>query len=172
MILTGPEYNINNGIVFDLLQSLAGPAWAWINNYERVRDGRNAWKALMAYYEGDSMQTRSKQQCYEEISQAVYKGYSRNFNFSSYVTIHQQAHQDLMRMGEPVPENKKVRDFLDGITNSQCVNIKFSVISNPIYMNDFLQMVNFCASTIDLTSKNTSDQWQISEFNCGNRGRG
>jgi hypothetical protein len=49
VILTGSEYNINNGIVFDVLQSLtlAGLAWAWINNCERVRDGRNAWKALI-----------------------------------------------------------------------------------------------------------------------------
>jgi len=37
-ILHGPEYNVNNGIVFDLLQSLtlAEPSWAWISNYERV----------------------------------------------------------------------------------------------------------------------------------------
>ncbi len=90
-ILHGPEHNTNNSMVFDLLQSLtlAGPAWAWINHYKRVRDGRNAWKALIAYYEGDSMQTRSKQQCYEAISKAVYKGHTRNFDFASYVTIHQ-----------------------------------------------------------------------------------
>ncbi len=46
-ILHGTEYNRNNGIVYDLLQSLTlnGPAWAWINGYQRSRDGRNAWKA-------------------------------------------------------------------------------------------------------------------------------
>jgi hypothetical protein len=43
-ILQGPEYKVNNDIIFHLLQSLmlAGPAWVWINNYERVMDGRNA----------------------------------------------------------------------------------------------------------------------------------
>ena len=63
-ILQGPEYNINNGIVFDLLQSLTlqGPAWAWISAYEQVRDGRSAWKALISFYEGDSMKTRTKQE--------------------------------------------------------------------------------------------------------------
>jgi hypothetical protein len=77
-------------MVFDLLQSLtlAGPAWAWINNFERVRDRQSTWKALIAYYEGDSMQTRTKQQCCEAISKAVYKGHSRNFDFTAYVTIH------------------------------------------------------------------------------------
>ena len=40
-ILTCPKYNINNGPVYDLLQylTLNGPAWAWINMYQGVRDG-------------------------------------------------------------------------------------------------------------------------------------
>jgi len=65
-ILFGPEYNVNNGIVYDLLQSLTlnGPAWSWISSYQRARDGRNAWKALITYYEGNAMQMRTKQQCY------------------------------------------------------------------------------------------------------------
>ena len=159
-ILHGPEYNVNNGIVFDLLQSLtlAGPAWAWISNFERVRDGHNVWKALISYYEGDSMQTRSKQQCYEAIAKAMYKGHSRTFDFTAYVTIHQKAHQDLTRLGEPVPENKKVQDLLNGITDPQCANIKLGVLSNHVHMNDFLQTVNICTSAINLLIKITSDQ--------------
>ncbi len=35
-ILQGAEYNTNNGIVYDLLQSLTlnGPAWPWINGFQ------------------------------------------------------------------------------------------------------------------------------------------
>jgi hypothetical protein len=57
-ILVGPKFNTNNGIVFDLLQSLTlnGPAWSWISAYQRSHDGRAAWKALVTYYEGDAMQ--------------------------------------------------------------------------------------------------------------------
>jgi hypothetical protein len=132
--------------VFDLLQSLTlnGPAWAWINNYERVRDGRGAWKALITYYEGDSMKTRAKQECYDSIAKVVYKGNSRTFDFTT------QAHQDLLRLGEPIPENKKVRDFLSGITDAQCANIKLNVLANPLYMNDFASMINYCATAINM----------------------
>jgi hypothetical protein len=37
-ILHGTEYNINNELVYDLLQSLTlnGPAWSWINMYQHV----------------------------------------------------------------------------------------------------------------------------------------
>jgi hypothetical protein len=75
-ILTGPEYNINNSLVYDLIQSLTlnSPAWAWINIHQASRDGGNAWKALLNYYEGESARTRGKQECYDAISKATYLG--------------------------------------------------------------------------------------------------
>jgi hypothetical protein len=179
-ILTGPEFNINDGLVYNLLQSLTinGPAWAWINAFQRSRDGRNAWKSLISCYEGDSAKTRSKQECYDSIAKANYQGPRRNIDFSSYVAIHQNAHQDLISLNEPIPENKKVRNFLNGITDPQCATIKFNVLSNNTYMKDFHEMVNYVASAIDITTKNTSTAArQISELNRsnisnGSRGRG
>jgi hypothetical protein len=40
-ILHRAEYNTNNGVVYDLIQSLMlnGPAWSWINAYQRTHDG-------------------------------------------------------------------------------------------------------------------------------------
>jgi hypothetical protein len=171
----GPEFNTNNGIVFDLLQSLTlnGSAWSWISNFQRSHDGRGAWKALIMYYEGDTMQMRSKQQCYDAIAKASYQGARRNFDFSSYVAIHQQAHQDLERLGEPIPENKKVRDFLHGITDSQCSNIKLNVLSNPMFMNSFSQTINYIATAIDMIGKNSSiTSRKISDMNSNQGGRG
>jgi hypothetical protein len=59
------------------------------NSYEHARDGRNEWKALITYYEGDSMKTRSKQECYEAMAKVSYKCNTFNFDFTSYVAIHQ-----------------------------------------------------------------------------------
>jgi hypothetical protein len=105
------------------------------------------------------MRTRSKKECYKSIAKATYQGTKKNFDFSAYVAIHQQAHQDLIRLGEPIPENKKVHDFLHGITDPQCSNIKLSVLANPIFINDFPQAVNYMASAIDLMTKNTSNAY-------------
>jgi len=157
--------------------TLNGPAWSWVSAYQRSRDGRAAWKALITYYEGDAMKMRSKQQCYDAISKANYQGTRRSFDFGSYLAIHQQAHQDLECLGEPAPENKKVRDFLQGITDAQCSNIKLNVLSNPEFMNSFSQAINYIASAIDMISKNTagSSTRQISEYSTNegqnNRGR-
>ena len=158
-ILFGPEFNINNGTVYDFLQSLTlnGPAWSWINTYQRARNGRAAWKALVAYYEGDAMRTRSKQDCYQMITCTNYQGPRCNYDFNTYVSTHQQAHQELSRLGEPVPENKKVRDFLSGISDPLCTSIKLTVLSSNTLMNNFLQAANYVAGAIDMMQKNSSN---------------
>ncbi len=161
--------------MFNLIQSLTinGPAWPWIQSYQSSRDGRRAWKALV-----DTMQTRSKQECYDSIAKAHYHGNRRNFDFNSYVQVHQLAHQDLQRLGEPIPENRKVRDFLMGIVDPQCATITLNVLSNETYMNSFSKAVNYITSAIDLIARNsTSMSRQVSEYNTsatpsGRSGRG
>jgi hypothetical protein len=96
-------------------------------------------KSHIGYYEGDSAKTRSKQKCYDSIAKANYQGPRKTFDFSCYVAIQQNAHQDLICLNEPIPENKKVRDFLNGITDPQCATIKLNVLSNNTYMNDFMK---------------------------------
>jgi hypothetical protein len=67
----------------------------------------------------------------------MYQGNKRNFDFGLYMAIHQQAHQDLIHLGEPIPKNKKVGDFLQGTMDYQCHNIKLNVLSGPMFMNNF-----------------------------------
>ncbi len=42
--------NDNKGKVCDFLQSLKlyGSAWPWVNAFQRMHNGRGAWKALLA----------------------------------------------------------------------------------------------------------------------------
>jgi hypothetical protein len=64
------------------------------------------------------------------IKRAEYKG-AKNFDFDLYKKIHTQAHTDLKRYGEPVPETKKVKDFLDGITDASLQPVKFTIAGFP-----------------------------------------
>jgi hypothetical protein len=52
-----------------------------------------------------------KNAAYNSLIKANYQGPKRNFEFSTYVTIHQKVHEELTCFGEPVPELKKVWDF-------------------------------------------------------------
>lgn len=71
----------------------------------------------------DAVKAHTKQESYQAIAKANYQGPRRNYNFSTYVAVHQQAHQDLLHLEEPIPENKKVQDFLAGITYPECDSI-------------------------------------------------
>ncbi len=112
--LQGNAYDKDNNAVFDSLKSrlLNGPAWTWIQDFDRRRDGRGAWKALQSHFEGVGGQIRLKTAAYASIKRAEYKG-AKNFDFDLYKRIHTQAHADLKCYGEPVPKTKKVEDFLD-----------------------------------------------------------
>jgi hypothetical protein len=107
-ILYGAEFNTNNGLSYDLLQSLTpyDPAWSRISAYQQNRESRGAWEALIAYYEDDEMKMPSKQECYDAMSKAAYQGVKHNFDFSTHAVIHQQAQHDLVNLGEPILENK------------------------------------------------------------------
>jgi hypothetical protein len=73
-----------------------------------------------------------------------------------YVSTHQQAHQELERLGEPIPENKKIRDFLSGILDPLYASIKLTVLSSNVIMNNFLQTANYIAGAIDIMQKNSN----------------
>jgi hypothetical protein len=56
---------------------------AWINHYERARDGRKTCQSLVADHKGDSMKTRYKQECCESIAKTSYWGVTRSFDFNT-----------------------------------------------------------------------------------------
>jgi hypothetical protein len=105
---SGMFFDSDNNAVFDSLKSflLGGPHWTWIQEYECRRDGRRAWLTLKEHFEGPSSQIRLKASAYASIRRAEYKG-SKNFDFELYPRIHTQAHIDLARYGEPVPEQRR-----------------------------------------------------------------
>ncbi len=72
----------------------------------------------------------------------------------------------MLCLTKPIPENKKVRDFLTGITAPQCAPIKLNILSNKGFMNNFLETVNYVAGAIDMLQKNANPTFhQIAQVN-------
>jgi hypothetical protein len=172
--LSGPDFAFDNGNVYDLLKGLilAGPAWPWMQEHDKKQDGRKAWKSLTAHYEGDSVVNRNKEAAYASILKAEYLGDRRHFTFETYVTLHQQAHLDLERYGEAVPESKKVRDLLAGIKDGNALAAKLTVQATPMFMNDFSQATNFLATCLDTGTKRSVRNISQVEVRGGYQGRG
>jgi len=171
--LAGPKYEEDNGKVFDLLKSwtINGPAWTWMRAYNSIRNGRQAWLALVNHFEGDAQRDRVKDAAYAAIAAARYYGDKKKFTFETYVTIHQDAYADLEQYGEIISEGKRVRDLLTNIKdNSPAANAaKGTILATPTLRTSFANAVAHLSTTLQLGQ--TQDTRNISSINSGT-GRG
>ena len=70
--------------------------------YDRSRNGRSAVTALRMQCEGDASNALRKARAYAKLENALYKGERKKFPFSRYIAIHQECHNELESLGEPV----------------------------------------------------------------------
>jgi uncharacterized phage-associated protein len=129
--------------------------------FNSTRDGHAAWLALIEHYEGDAQRDRVKDAAYTAISQARYFGDRKKFSFETYVTIHQEAFEDLEQYGQQIPADKRVRDLLQGIKDPKANAAKETVLANATLRNDFLAAVSHLATSLQL-------QGSISDSNIRN----
>ncbi len=148
----GLEYETDNGRVYDHLKSwtLNGPAWTWIRSFNNARNGRAAWLALLDHYEGDAQRDRVKDAAYAAIAQARYFGDRKRFSFETYVTIHQDAYEDLEQYGQVISADKRVRDLLQGIKDPKANAAKETILANNHLRNDFTSAVTHLATSLQL----------------------
>ena len=155
MILSGGDMAHDNHQLYDTLKGLlqAGAAAPFMAPHNRSRNGRLAYLAVKAQAEGQSALSSRKANAYAMIATARYTGKSR-FTFDAYVARHQKAHNELFLLEEPVPENKKVTDFLAGIEDSSFTTFKGVIIGDHDKFNNFevcQQYLKSCSTTLQAT---------------------
>jgi hypothetical protein len=118
-LLGGRHYNLDNRRVWNELKPLVvdGPGWVFIKTLEDTKDGRTAILTLKRQNEGENSIMIRKQKAYTALKNLAFTGPRKHWTFSQYVTGHQKAHNELEACREPVPETKKVTDFLGGIAD-------------------------------------------------------
>jgi hypothetical protein len=114
---TRSHFEADNRTLYDEFKPLIvdGPGWSFVKRFDKTKDGRRAVLALKTQAEGISAQLTRKQAAYAKLASAAYNGPRKGYDFSSFVAMHQDAHNELLDLDEPVPESKKVTDFLKGI---------------------------------------------------------
>jgi hypothetical protein len=145
---TGPSFQRDNHTLFDLLKvlSIDGSCWNFIEQYKTTRNGRAAFLMLKKQAEGDYAQTAKKNQAYLLIEKAHFSGKGK-FTLAQYTSVHQSAHNKLEACGEPVPETKKVTDYLLGITADALATAKNITHSRNDLSTDFSACQQFMLST-------------------------
>ncbi len=165
--------------LWDILKPLVleGPAWHYIVAHDKRKNGPAAWDNIIAHFDGDASMTRFKASAYASLQKAAYTGKSKHFTFEQYVTLHQKAHAELARLEEAIPENKKVRDFLEGITCPRLEQAKLYVLGSPTHLMDFTATANYISQVSDTVNQYQGPGRQISSATTdggrgGGRGRG
>ena len=154
MPLVGLHFVRDNCWFYDLLKTLVidGPGWAFIQSFDTRRDGRAAVLALRRQCEGTAATSLRLSQAYQRISGSHYSGERAKFTFDDYVTVHQEGHNVLQECRQPVPENKKVIDFLAGISDSSLLIGVGIVKGDNVKLNDFDQAQTFLAQYVKVSA--------------------
>ena len=82
------------------------------------------------------------------IASSRYQGICKQFTFAQYAAIHQAAHNELEDCNEPLPETKKVSDFLNGISDPSLQSGITVVLSDDKYSDDFEATQQFLGTLV------------------------
>jgi hypothetical protein len=101
-----------------------------------------------------------------------YRGPRRGYSFANYVSLHQEAHNELLDLDEPVPETKKVTDFLKGIQDPALAVGKSIVLGDPLKMSDFEECQQYLGTLIQNTGVQAKLERNVSSTHTNGGGGG
>ena len=113
----GEAFKKDNERVWKIIQQLvlSGPGWPFIRKFAARCNGKMAWKALVKHYLSDGAMATEKKRAYDTLASLKYLGETNKYTFETYVGKFQDCFEILAEYREPVAENKKVTDFINGI---------------------------------------------------------
>ena len=160
-VLAGPHFTIDNTTLYEELKPLVinGAGWSFIKQFDRTKNGRGAFLALKNQAEGQSAKLTRKTEAYATLKAASYRGRNGPNTFQRYVEIFQEAFNELADLEEPVPESKKVSDFLAGISDPILKTGKDVVLGDPVKLADFTE----CQQYLSTLAVNTNNQSKLNK---------
>jgi hypothetical protein len=147
---TGTHYQRDNIAVWNAIRHVTheGPGWSWVNEFQRSCSGRLAYLATKTHYLGDQLVARLRATADNVLETAFFDGKSRSFTFERYCESLQLAFTDIEGTGETFSESRKLRVFLQGITDTRLSSAKSQVLASP-HLQTYNSAVNFVAQFLD-----------------------
>ena len=171
------------GTVYSLLeQHLKGSYLeATVERYRNTKNGRDAWKAILAQVETSSYNNRLTIEATKKLSTANYRGELANFGIDKYYAVHTTCHNLLKEANTPMAGTMKFITFNNGIKdNNTAMYVDIVSESNPAtitFEEWYTKFINMLKPHLDLTAKPSGRN--ISEIQTGGndggpggRGRG
>jgi hypothetical protein len=143
-----------------------------VRQFDKRKDGRAAVLALKAQAEGESVKIMRKAAAYASIASAVFNGNRRGYTFANYVTVHQEAHNELFDLEEPVAESKKVTDFLTSIKDPSLAMGKTVLMSDSTRLEDFKACQQYLSTLIQTMQTQAKAERHVNGVDTKGRGGG
>jgi hypothetical protein len=159
-VLMGTHFNTDSIRVWNEWKVLVqdGPGWDFVKRYETNKDGREAVLVLKTQQESMNGLTSRKNKAYSALETLAFSGPRRDWTFEQYVNGHLAAHNTLEQCDEPVAPAKKVKDFLENISDDRLSNAKDMVYADDTLMQDFDKAQQMLS--LILTNKTNADKGQ------------
>ena len=138
----------------------------------RKTDVAQSLLVLKAQAEGQSAKLMRKAKAYASMTSAAYRGQRRGYTFDNYVSVHQEAHNELFDLEVEVPESKKVTDFLKGIQDPQLQVGKQIVLGDPKKMGNFEECQQYLGTLIQNTGIQAKMERNVSSVRSNGGGGG
>ena len=160
--LTGAAYDRDNEVVWSLLHNccVGTPVYDWIREYGDTKDGRSAWRALVAKCEGTESMNKRLSVANNIISMDSSKGggahwvNEHTFSFEKYSTSLHKAYSTIQKYRNTTAPETMVQRLLDGIRNEETeIKIAKRHIRDSL-MGDWHRAVNYFATVVSETYPN------------------
>jgi hypothetical protein len=128
MPLTGGNFKRDNKLLYQMLKStcIKSDAWTWIQSFDRASEGRKAWLALVAHYDGTGELNKRVDRAKEELARLHYKD-EKIFPFKKYVTKLKENFFVLEKAASQHPLSRdQIHRYGHHVCKDQCIS-KFPV---------------------------------------------
>jgi hypothetical protein len=110
---------------------------------------------------------------YASIKNAMYRGLRKGYTFANYVTIHQEARNELLDLEETISETKTVTNFLANIQGPSLQFGKTVILSNPANkLEDFGACQQYLSTIIQATVTQAKAKRHVSLVHANGGGGG
>jgi hypothetical protein len=109
----GDHFDEDSAAVYDVIATsmLSTSGYSYVKKFKEKRNGRLALLALKLQFGGEAYNLSQSNAANEVIRSATFSGPTCKYTYDQHIAKFQDAYNELALLGEPVPEQSKVRLF-------------------------------------------------------------